>query len=60
MQIDLAPYTRGFPNLQFLAPEEGILELVIANKSRLNAATADMHRDLAGVWHAIDGDAIST
>jgi enoyl-CoA hydratase len=57
MQIDLAPYMRGFPNLQFLAPEEGILELVIANKSRLNAATADMHRDLAGVWRAIDGDA---
>ena len=47
MQIDLAPYTRDFPSLQFLAPEEGILELVIANKSRLNAATADMHRDLA-------------
>ena len=57
MQIDLAPYTRDFPSLQFLAPEEGILELVIANKSRLNAATADMHRDLAGVWRAIDGDA---
>jgi enoyl-CoA hydratase len=56
MRIDLAPYARDFSSLQFLAPEEGVLELVIANKGRLNAATAAMHRDLAGVWRAIDGD----
>ncbi len=57
MQIDLGRYARDFTSLQFLAPEEGILELVIANPSRLNAATEAMHRDLAAVWRAIDSDA---
>jgi len=56
MRIELARYARDFASLQFLAPEPGILELVIANKGRLNAATEDMHRDLAGVWRAIDID----
>lgn len=54
--IDLARYARDFSSLQFLASEKGILELVIANKGRLNAATEDMHRDLAQVWRAIDTD----
>jgi enoyl-CoA hydratase len=54
--IDLARYAREFSSLQFLAPEGGILELVIANKGRLNAATESMHRDLAEVWRAIDVD----
>jgi enoyl-CoA hydratase len=54
--IDLARYAREFSSLQFLAPEGGILELVIANKGRLNAATEAMHRDLAEVWRAIDVD----
>jgi enoyl-CoA hydratase len=54
--IDLARYAREFSSLQFLAPEGGILELVIANKGRLNAATESMHRDLAQVWRAIDVD----
>jgi len=54
--IDLARYAREFSSLQFLASEGGILELVIANKGRLNAATESMHRDLAEVWRAVDVD----
>jgi enoyl-CoA hydratase len=54
--IDLPRYSREFPSLQFLAPETGILELVIANPGRLNAATEAMHRDLAQIWRAIDTD----
>ena len=54
--IDLARYGRDFSSLQFAAPESGILELVIANKGRLNAATEAMHRDLAQVWRSIDID----
>ncbi len=56
MQIDVPRYARDFPSLEFLAPERGILELVIANKGRLNAATEAMHRDLAAVWRAFDID----
>ncbi|MEP6545971.1 MAG: enoyl-CoA hydratase/isomerase family protein [Gammaproteobacteria bacterium] len=56
MAIDIVRYARDFPSLQFLAPEPGILELVIANKGRVNAATEAMHRDLAQVWRSIDID----
>jgi enoyl-CoA hydratase len=54
--IDVARYARDFSSLQFHAPEAGILELVISNEGRLNAATEAMHRDLAVVWRAIDTD----
>jgi enoyl-CoA hydratase len=54
--IDLARYAREFSSLQFLAPQAGLLELVIANKGRLNAATEAMHRDLALVWRSVDTD----
>ncbi|HEX3396968.1 MAG TPA: enoyl-CoA hydratase/isomerase family protein [Steroidobacteraceae bacterium] len=54
--IDLARYAQDFPSLQFLGTEAGILEIVLANKGRLNAATEDMHRDLAQVWRSIDRD----
>jgi enoyl-CoA hydratase len=54
--VDAARYARDFASLQFLAPESGILEIVISNKGRLNAATEGMHRDLAVVWRAIDAD----
>jgi enoyl-CoA hydratase len=54
--VDLARYAREFSSLQFFAPEGGILELVIANKGRLNAATESMHRNLAEVWRAVDVD----
>jgi enoyl-CoA hydratase len=53
---DAARYARDFPSLQFLAPEPGILELVMANPGRLNAATEAMHRDLAQVWRSVDTD----
>ena len=56
MPIDPVKFARAFPSLLFFAPERGILELVIANPGRLNAATEDMHRDLARVWLAIDVD----
>ena len=56
MPIDVGKFAHAFPSLKFLAPERGILELVIANPGRLNAATEDMHRDLAGVWRAVDVD----
>jgi len=56
MPIDVARYARDFSSLQFHAPEAGILELVMANKGRLNAATEAMHRDLALVWRTIDTD----
>src|SRR5277367_803534 len=56
MQIDVPRYARDFPSLEFLAPEPGILDLVIANNGRLNAATEHMHRELASVWRAFDID----
>jgi enoyl-CoA hydratase len=56
MDIDLVRYAREFPSLVFQAPEGGILELVIANKGHVNAATEAMHRDLATVWRTIDTD----
>jgi enoyl-CoA hydratase len=56
MPIDTARYGQDFASLQILAPEDGILELVMSNKGRLNAATEAMHRDLAQVWRSIDID----
>ena len=56
MPIDTARYGQDFASLQFLSPEDGILELVMSNKGRLNAATEAMHRDLAQVWRSIDID----
>ncbi len=56
MPIDAGKFARAFPSLKFFAPERGLLELVIANPGRMNAATEDMHRDLARVWLAIDLD----
>ena len=40
--IDPARYAREFSSLQFFAPEAGILELVIANKSGIHARPAAM------------------
>jgi len=54
--IDLARYCREFPSLGFESPEPRILEIVIANEGRQNAATESMHRDLAMVWRGIDTD----
>ena len=56
MTIDAAKYRSEFQSLGFECPEPGILEIVIANEGRQNAATESMHRDLAIVWRAIDVD----
>ncbi len=49
-------YASRFPSLHFAQPDAGILEIVISNPARRNAADANMHRDLAAVWRAIDTD----
>jgi len=54
--IELSRYRREFPGLEFEEPEPEILEVIIANEGRQNAATESMHRDLALVWRAIDVD----
>jgi len=54
--IDLARYRRDYSSLGFEGLEPGILEIVIANEGRQNAATESMHRDLSLVWRAIDAD----
>jgi enoyl-CoA hydratase len=54
--IELARYRQDYASLGFDEPEPGILELVIANEGRQNAATEAMHRDLALVWRTIDAD----
>ncbi|MDZ4828322.1 MAG: enoyl-CoA hydratase/isomerase family protein [Actinomycetota bacterium] len=45
----------AFPSLTFEHPEPGILRVVL-DAPNLNAVTADMHRDLADVWLAVDRD----
>ena len=42
--IDLRRYAAEFPSLQFFSGEPGILELVMSNQGRLNAATEDIDR----------------
>ena len=56
MSIDLARYHADFGSLLFSEPEPGILEIVLSNPARLNAADERMHRDLAHVWRTIDID----
>jgi enoyl-CoA hydratase len=56
MAIDLAALSVGYPGLGFEEPADGVLELVIANEGRQNAATESMHRDLANVWRALDAE----
>jgi enoyl-CoA hydratase len=45
-----------YRRLKFAQPSEGVLELVLSNPGRLNAADSQMHRELAYVWRAIDAD----
>ena len=45
-----------FASLGFERPAPGVLRMVMSSPGRLNAADADMHRDLAEVWRAIDAD----
>jgi enoyl-CoA hydratase len=45
-----------YRRLKFAQPSEGVLELVLSNPGRLNAADSQMHRELAYVWREIDAD----
>ncbi len=54
--IDLERYRSRCPSLEYALPAAGVLEIVIANEGRLNAATEAMHRDLALVWREVDAD----
>jgi len=53
--VTLEPYAH-LTSLQLARPEDGILEIVMSTPGKLNAAGADMHRDLADVWLAVDRD----
>jgi enoyl-CoA hydratase len=44
-----------FPSLRFEALDSGVLQIVL-DAPRLNAVGPQMHRDLAGVWAAVDAD----
>jgi len=52
----LEHYGERFPSLQFAQPAASVLEIVLSNPARLNSADANMHRELAEVWRAIDVD----
>ena len=54
MNID--SYTSSFPSLRFASPAERVLEITLTAEEKLNAADANMHRDLAYVWRDIDLD----
>jgi enoyl-CoA hydratase len=56
MAIELARYGAEFSGLQFLEPHPGVLEIVISNPARRNAADEPTHRALALVWRTIDTD----
>jgi enoyl-CoA hydratase len=56
VSLDLQRWRRDFAGLGFEEPSPGVLEIVIANEGRQNAATAQMHGDLAQVWRAVDAD----
>jgi enoyl-CoA hydratase len=49
-------YRERFGSLEFAQPAVGILEIILSNPKRLNAADASMHRDLSSVWREIDVD----
>lgn len=52
---DLARYDR-FTSLKLGRPRQGVLEVVLSNPGKLNAASAAMHRDLADVWPEVSRD----
>ena len=57
MTIDPQRFCSEFPSLGFEQSSAGVLEIIISNEGRQNAATESMHRDLANVWRAVDADA---
>ena len=56
MTLDPQRFCSEFPSLGFEQPAAGVLEIIIENEGRQNAATEAMHRDLANVWRAVDAD----
>lgn len=56
MPIDLERYATDHASLQYTEPSPGVLEIVIAQAAKQNAADEAMHRDLALVWRTIDTD----
>ena len=46
----------SYERLEFSRPEPGILEIVLNNPARLNAADAAMHAELSRVWGDVDRD----
>ena len=56
MSIDLGRYRAEFAGLGFDEPAPAVLGIIIGSETKRNAADATMHRDLAGVWRAIDAD----
>lgn len=50
------PYA-AFPSLALDRPAPGVLRITLDTPGRLNAVGGDMHRELAGIWKAIDDDA---
>ncbi len=57
MTIDPQRFCSEFPSLGFELPAAGVLEIILSNEGRQNAATESMHRDLASVWRAVETDA---
>lgn len=45
-----------YVRLKFERPADGVLRIVMSNPGRLNAADADMHRELAEIWRDVDAD----
>ncbi len=51
--MDLSRYA-AFPSLEVDAPEDRVLRITMRAEGKLNAASPEMHRDLAAIWPAID------
>ncbi len=49
-------WQQQYRRLKFTQPSERVLEVVLSNPGRLNAADSQMHRELAYVWRDIDAD----
>lgn len=54
--LAIASYEERFPALAFADRGAGVLEIRLARPGRLNAADADMHRDLSRVFRAAGED----
>jgi enoyl-CoA hydratase len=46
----------AFPSLEFDRPSPHVLRLTLRAAGKLNAVSATMHRELAGIWQTIDTD----